>query len=216
MSVQSPWHMSACTSVCGFHNRQEGVIGSEVSRGGRRFVSVCATSFLCVVLSWLRTRGSSLLLCTTMEGFQSDAFYGNLFSSSCMQMKPEWLFFFFFNTVYCTQFCLPVILNWICSAAWFNVFIFCIWWMAGFLNYNFKISLSLRSLRSQSKEPPVYQSSPMKKGIYASLSTHSSLVWISLYSRCPSMKWLSLPRSLFIKTRVHFVRCLIPRSNICG
>lgn len=109
MSVQSPWHMSACTSVCGFHNRQEGVIGSEVSRGGRRFVSVCATSFLCVVLSWLRTRGSSLLLCTTMGGFQSDAFYGNLFSSSCMQMKPEWLFFFFI---------LYTVLNFVCQSYW--------------------------------------------------------------------------------------------------
>lgn len=108
MSVQSPWHMSACTSVCGFHNRQEGVIGSEVSRGGRRFVSVCATSFLCVVLSWLRTRGSSLLLCTTMEGFQSDAFYGNLFSSSCMQMKPEC---FFFSTLY-------TVLNFVCQSYW--------------------------------------------------------------------------------------------------
>lgn len=108
MSVQSPWHMSACTSVCGFHNRQEGVIGSEVSRGGRRFVSVCATSFLCVVLSWLRTRGSSLLLCTTMEGFQSDAFYGNLFSSSCMQMKPEC---FFFLTLY-------NVLNFVCQSYW--------------------------------------------------------------------------------------------------
>lgn len=110
MSVQSPWHMSACTSVCGFHNRQEGVIGSEVSRGGRRFVSVCATSFLCVVLSWLRTRGSSLLLCTTMEGFQSDAFYGNLFSSSCMQMKPEWLFFFFLT--------LYTVLSFVCQSYW--------------------------------------------------------------------------------------------------
>lgn len=108
MRVQSPWHMSVCTSVCGFHNHQEGVIGSEVSRGGRRFVSVCATSFLCVVLSWLRTRGSSLLLCTTMEGFQLDAFYGNLFSSSCMQMKPEC---FFFSTLY-------TVLNFVCQSYW--------------------------------------------------------------------------------------------------
>ena len=129
-------------------------------------------------------------------------------------MKPEWLFLY--CVLYSLLFASHIKFNLLCCLISFLYF-FLSKVLGGFLNFNcnskLSLSLSLRSLRSQSKEPPVYQSSPMKKGIYASLCTHLSLVWISLYSRCPSMKWLGLPHSLFIKMRVHFVRCIIPQEQ---
>lgn len=91
-----------------------------MSLGGQRFVSVCTTSFLCVVLSWLRTCGSSLSLCTTMEGFSWTLFMGTCSAPLACKWNRNGCFY----TVYCTHFCLPVTLNSICSAAWFHFFIF--------------------------------------------------------------------------------------------